>query len=75
MMSRYWKAALIGYAAMAVFSFGWQANYAQEAIESAQCDTSEKRLNSRAYCYHVPAIEGFAAGVLWPLYWSWELQS
>lgn len=57
----------IAYAAIAVATFGrCAAENHQAAVSVCQRD--------RALCLRLrpPAIDGVAAGIFWPLYWSWE---
>lgn len=73
-MRRYWKAILIGYAAMAVFTFGHSASHNKKVdcefvsgkITNQPCDlmADEDRV-----------LGAFASAPFWPLYWSWVLQS
>lgn len=68
--------AIAAYAAVGVFSFGhaanWRWNYNDEAVCLAGEDYSVK-----VGCDDLlPApISGIFAATLWPLYWSWVLQS
>lgn len=56
---------LILYAVMAVLTFGVSAS-----------DPAHRACDPRQFnCNHKldPAMAGFMAGFLWPLYWSWTL--
>jgi hypothetical protein len=59
---------------MALFTFG-HAAARHDAYQSASCQTLDRRIKSPGLsCYDSPALDGLLAAVLWPLYWSWELQ-
>lgn len=74
-MHRYWKAVLIGYAAMAVFTFGHSASHNKDVecglvsgkITNQPCDlmADEERVLGTSH----------TSALFWPLYWSWVLQS
>ena len=69
---RLWLAV---YLAVAVFTFGHVAAETERRINSPQCATPELRVASRGLtCYGEPGLEAVLPAVLWPFYWSWELQ-
>jgi hypothetical protein len=58
-------AFLIGLVIIPIFTFGYEASnagYCQHYDGPKKCDAFES------------AFFGLCAGVVWPLYWSWELQ-
>ena len=62
-MSGRMKPALIGYAVVAVITFGHAASNTNHCLRQIRCGTLAE------------AILGAYAGVFWPLYWSWEAWS
>jgi len=59
---RIWIGVAILYAAIAVFSFG-------HAAAHYRCD------DTKHTCVDNGQAAGMGAALLWPFYWSWELQS
>jgi hypothetical protein len=62
------------YLTVAVVTFGHSAAHA-ERFNTAHCATLEQRIAVGADCYRPATMSGIAAGILWPLYWSWEAWS
>lgn len=62
------------YALVALVTFGHAAAASDKSIdqELAQCEAARKE-----YCYNgrIAGLEGALSALVWPLYWSWELQS
>lgn len=66
---------LIGYAGAALFTFGHAASGSERRGEARRI---ECRSEGQEYCpteLDIPGASGILAGMLWPLYWSWELQT
>jgi hypothetical protein len=62
------------YAAVALFTFGRSASDAR-TWHNNHCRTPSERFERGDKCYTSPAVYGLFSGALWPLYWSWELQT
>ena len=54
------KIAMIGYAVVAIITFGYGASNLSGNCGPHPCSTFDQ------------AVGGVFAAVLWPLYWSWE---
>ena len=68
-------AAIVAYASIAVFTFGHSAGKATK-FQDQHCVTADQRIAVGSRCYmSAKAPEAMFAAILWPLYWSWELQS
>lgn len=63
-MNRKWTIGLIAYGLMGVFTFGHSA-------ANTICPPNKPSDG----CEEQRPLGGFIASTLWPLYWSWELQS
>ena len=61
-----WLAALAGYVLMAIFTFGHSA--ANSPLEGC------RKPNAISSCTAEAGMGGMMAAIVWPLYWSWELQ-
>lgn len=75
-MSKAIKFALGFYAAVAIVTFGHSASNA-ETLRECNEKHDDRAFNS-CVTYTSPigvAGRGVIVSVLWPLYWSWELQS
>ena len=68
-VSRAKIAAILLYAAVAVFTFGRAASN-----EDRMCLHTSTGKTVPVCPVSVFAKAGFAAGLFWPLYWSWEIQ-
>jgi hypothetical protein len=62
------------YALIGLGTFG-HAAARLDAYQRRFCQTLDDRVKSPGIsCYDSPSINGMFSGVLWPFYWSWELQ-
>lgn len=59
-----WRLAIFPYVAIAIFTFGVSASDFRVCVKSFTQDLTECTSAQRAGA-------GFAAGIFWPLYWSW----
>lgn len=59
------------YVLIAIVTFGYAAAHAQVRYD-ARCGPAEQRLVLSSNCDTLPVGVGLFAGLLWPLYWSWE---
>lgn len=75
----FWPAAAVAYGAMAIITYGHSASrfYRAETAGYEACQ-AERKAGKAHHCYDGRSEEaatiGIIAGMLWPLYWSWELQ-
>lgn len=64
----------VAYALGALVTFGHAAAGSEKkrTQELAQCEAARKE-----YCYsgRLAGFEGAFSAIVWPLYWSWELQA
>lgn len=64
-------AALALYGTVTVVTFG-RAAAQSAAWYQANCTTLMKRADAGSQCYEPYVGNALFAGLLWPLYWSWE---
>lgn len=62
------------YAAIAIATFGHSAAFNDDWREQ-NCATVVQRNERLSDCISQPWGPGLVAAILWPLYWSWELQA
>jgi hypothetical protein len=71
---------VLAYLAVAIVTFGHSASahYREDRSDYAQC-RAEQVTNARVICIddssEKAGTAGSVAGLLWPLYWSWEAWS
>ena len=68
-------ASAIAYTAIAVFTFGHSASAADRRIEADRATCAESQKKNCPVNLDIPPFNGISAAIIWPLYWSWELQS
>jgi hypothetical protein len=67
--ARTWVVAVLAYLAVAVFTFGHCAAHAEPPRMVTYANGVQWReMDSRAF-------DALGAALVWPLYWSWELQA
>lgn len=71
-LSRYSLIGLAVYAVIGIYTFGYAAAESTKWGIEQECGSGGK---SRKCIAHSPAINGLFAAIVWPLYWSWEVQS
>lgn len=65
----------MAYVFIGILTFGYAANQRTKVnlIECAAQQTDTVKMNCLPFL--APEAAGFAAGVAWPLYWSWDMFS
>lgn len=65
--------AAAAYIAVGIVTFGHGAAHADR--EYAECEARPAPPKETRFCENVGPVAGMGAGLLWPLYWSWEAWS
>ena len=69
---------IIGLAAYGLIAIGTFGHAANHTYQEAKAEYRECKAKYEGYCFDdsgMAVLAGGLSGAVWPLYWSWELQS